>query len=305
MTTRDNEERQFSEDIERLLRGEEPMERLSDADYAETVLFARRLVELRQEPDEEFAGRLRRNLLTEMAARDAQAGEAGSWFTRLFARPGLRLAMVSTFVVLAAVGLVWRAGLLPPAVPQAGDATPPSMLTTPSAPAVTATNAPEMARGQDGAADKSAVGPAPSAPTVGPVTVTVYVAPTNASGEDVSIALVFRNAGPDGYTLAPFPPGIVIREIATGRVVRTFSAGDYTGVISAMESLQYTVVWNQEDDSGRQVQPGRYQIDAEIVEARLEKGDLTVPAGAYDSTAFDILSLTTNGTGVDSEISQK
>jgi hypothetical protein len=135
--------------------------------------------------------------------------------------------------------------------------------------------------------------------------ITVYVAPTNASGDDINIALVFRNEGPDGYSLAPFPPGIIIREMATGQVVRTFSAGTSTGVISAMESLQYTVVWNQEDDSGRQVQPGRYQINAEIVEARLEKGDLTVPAGAYDSTAFDILSLTTNGTGVDSEICQK
>jgi len=304
MTTRDSEERQFSEDIERLLKGEEPLKRLSDADYAETVLFARRLVELRQEPDEKFAGRLRRNLLTEMATRDAQAGEAGSWFTRLFARPGLRLAMASTFVVLAAVGLVWRAGLLSPAMPQAGEV-PPAMLTAPSAPAAPETNAPEMARGQADAAAKLADGPATSAPTTSPVMITVYVAPTNASGDDINIALVFRNEGPDGYSLTPFPPGIIIREMATGQVVRTFSAGTSTGVISAMESLQYTVVWNQEDDSGRQVQPGRYQINAEIVEARLEKGDLTVPAGAHDLTAFDILSLTTNGTGVDSEINQK
>lgn len=289
MTTRDDDERQFSEDIERLLRGEEPLERLPDADYAETVLFARRLVELRQDPDEEFAGRLRRNLLTDMATRDSRAHEAGSWFTRLFARPGLRLAMVSTFVVLAAVGLVWRAGLLSPALPEAGDAAPPSMLTTPSAPAFPTTDAPEMARAQGDAAAKAADEPGVSATYAGPVMLTVYVAPTNVSGDDINISLVFRNEGPDGYTLTPFPPGIVIREVATGRVVRTFGAGTSTTALSAMESLQYDVLWNQEDESGRQVQPGRYQIDTEFIEVRLEKGDLTVPAGAYDATTFDIL----------------
>ena len=302
MTTRDDDERQFSEDIERLLRGEEPLERPSDADYAETVLFARRLVELRQDPDEEFAGKLRRNLLTDMAARDSQANEAGSWFTRLFARPGLRLAMVSTFVVLAAVGLVWRAGLLSPMMPQAS---PPSMLTTPSDPAFPTTNAPEMARAQGDAAAKAAEEPDVSATYAGPVMLTVYVAPTNVSGDDINIALVFRNEGPDDYTLAPFPPGIVIREVPTGRVVRTFGAGDSASALSAMESLQYVVVWDQEDESGRQVQPGRYQIDTEFIEAHLEKGDLTVPASAYGETTFDILSLTTNGTAVDSDINQE
>jgi len=304
MIPRDNDERQFLEDVERLLKGEEPLERLADADYIETVLFARRLIELRQEPDQEFAGKLRRNLLTAMASQDAQAQDSRSWFMRLFARPGLRLAMVSTFVVLAAVGLVWRAGLMSTLMPQSSDA-PPSMLTAPSAPAVPATNAPEMVRGQTNAADKSADEPAASAPSASPVMLTVYVAPTNASGEDVSIALVFRNEGPDGYSLSPFPPGIVIRDMATGRVVRTFSAGSSTGVISAMESLQYDVIWNQEDDGGRQVQPGRYQVDMESIEARLEKGDMTVSASAYAATAFDILILTTNGTGVDSDINQK
>jgi hypothetical protein len=285
---RDNEERQFLEDIERLLRGEEPAGRPADADYMETVLFARKLVELRQEPAEAFSRRLKGNLLTAMASQDAQAQESQSWFMRLFGSPALRLAVVSGFIVLAAIGLVWRAGLLSPAMPQAGSELP-GMLTAPSAPATSDAGAPEMARG---ATDETPIPPDQTAPvpsSLSPLMATVYVAPTTVLGEDISIALVFRNEGPDGYVLAPFPPGVTILETATGRLVRTFAAGTSTSVLSAMESIQYEIIWLQDDDSGKQVQPGRYQVYVEFIEARLEKGDDGVTVGAKAITAFDIV----------------
>ena len=302
MTTRDNEERQFLEDIELLLKGEEPAVRLGDADYNETVLLARRLIELRQEPGDEFAGRLKRNLATRLAEEDARAQDSTSWFMRLFGRPGLGLAVVSTFVVLAAVGLVWRVGLLSPSMPQSGDV-PPGMLTAPAAPTVASSEpdagSTEMMRGQE--ADPSDKGsgvpadaPAPAAAPAGPVMAMVYVSPTAAFGEGVSIAVVYRNEGPDGYSLSPFPPGIVIREMATGHVVRTFRAGTDTSTISAMQSIQYVVVWNQEDASGRQVQSGRYQVEMEYTEARSQDGEATVSAGATGMATFEILARTTD-----------
>jgi len=287
MTPRDNAERRFSEDIERLVHGDEPLAEYADADYMEAVQFARRLLELRQEPDAEFAGRLRRDLLTGLAAQDALAHDSRSWVERLFSRPGLRMAMVSTFVVLAAVGLVWRAGLLSPVAPQAGVSAP-DMFAVP-APSVPEATGPAMARAPDDTATKEDAEPPMLATSTSSIVVVGHVAPTAALGEDISITVVFRNAGPGEYSLAPFPPAVTIREAGTGRVVRTFDPGTASYAISGMEIIRFDIVWNQEDSGGAQVEPGRYEVDVETIEARLQEGELTVSVGAGGIAAFDIL----------------
>jgi hypothetical protein len=292
MTPRDNAGRQFSDDVERLLRGEEPLGGSADADYLDTILFARKLVDLGQEPDADFALRLRRRLVTEMAAQDAKAGDTQSWFVKLFSRPGLRLAMVSTFVVLAAIGLVWRAGLLSPmASSPSGDASA-GMLSAPPTPLAPETSAPEVARAQtDGNGAAMAMPPASTA-----LTITGHVEPTAAFGKAVSVSFEFSNASPDGYLLTPFPPTIAIREAATGRIVFTSVAGTSGYSLAAMESIQYDFTWDQKDNGGVQVGPGRYQVAVETVEAQSEKGGTSVPAGASDVTAFDILPQAAGGT---------
>lgn len=301
---RDNEGRQFSEDIDRLLQGKEPVARRDDLDYADTVLFARRLVGLREEPQPEFVGRLKRRLLTDMASQDAQATESGSWLMRLFAHPGLRVAMVSTFVMLAAVGLIWRAGLLSPGMSQAPDAEP-GMLMAPPAPSLPEAGFPEMARAADDAKNQAGGEATMTSTAPSPIVILAYSTPSVTSGEDVDISVMFQNHGPDGYVLTPFPPAIAIRETATGRVVYTFAAGTSSNVLSAMESLRYEVVWNQEDARGLQVAPGRYEVVVELTEAKPESGDWTVSAGSHDATEFDILSRTTNGMEEDSDPSQE
>lgn len=291
MTPRSNEERQFSEDVERLLRGEEPAESAADADYVETLRFARRLIELREEPAAAFADRLRHRLVTSMAEQDAVAPTSETWFVRLFARRGLSLALASTFVVLAAVGLVWRAGLLSPAMPQSGEPSLPGMLTVPSVPDAAAPQAP-LARGPEDTA-KSAAGMPPDALNVNTsIAVTVATAPAIPSGESVNISITFSNHGPDGYELSPFPPAVVIRETATGRVVYTFTGGTGNYPLSALETARYDIAWDQKDDSGAPASPGLYEVNVEMMEARLEKGDLTEWMGAYNATAFNILAPT-------------
>ena len=294
MIPRDNTGRQFSEDIEKLLQGEEPLERRGDEDYAETVLFARRLMQLREEPDPEFAVRLRRNLLTNMAAQDAQAGTTDSRFMRLFSRPGLRLAVVSTFIVLAAVGLVWRAGFMAPSSAPPDDSQP-GMLTAP-APVMT----PEAAAGAQAPramedSSRDAVGAvAPSAPPSA-IVVAVSTAPSASPGEDIDILVTFSNHSSDGYLVTPFPPAVAIREATTGRVVYTFAYGPSSYVLSGMELLQWEVVWNQQDSNGRQVEPGRYEVEVETMHSQLEKGEAIAWTNAYGVVWFEILPSATQG----------
>jgi len=303
MKLRDNAGRQFSDDVERLLQGEEPLADVSDDDYIETVRFAQKLMALRQEPDPVFAATLKQRLAVTMATQDAAAPESRSWFGRAFSRPGLRLAMVSTFVVLAAVGVLWRAGLLSPAMPGAGEA-PPDMLMAPPAPGTTDAAAPEMARaaGDAGKQDANAAVPAAAPATI---VVAGYATPSAALGDSVSITITLRNEGPDGYTLAPFPPALAIRQSATGQVVYTFAPGTAAHALSGMEFTQFDVTWDQRDSTGAQVEPGHYEVDVEMMQARTEKGDIAVPATGYNVAEFDILPGPSAGTVRDSGTTQQ
>jgi hypothetical protein len=289
-------EKAFEQDVERLLRGEAPSGASSDAQYEDTLLFARRLLALRDEPDDAFATRLRTRLMVEMAEQDRDASQReGNWFMRLFSQPSLRLAVVSTFVILAAVGLVWRAGYFSPMTEQAGDALPSAALDEGGEPAPMLEEAgPEMARVAEDEAEEEAP-MAPSAEKTSPVQIGVRNAPVYAFGEMVDITLLFENTGPEGVTLAPFPPAIDIRSIETGEVVKSLPKGQSSLALSSMESTVYQLQWNQQTTAGTQATAGRYAIDVHTLQAVLEKGDRVQPAGAWDVAWFEILPPNGNG----------
>ena len=289
-------ERAFERDVDRLLRGEEPSTAPADAGYEETLVLARQLVALRDDPDEGFATRLRTNLLVQMAEQDRGASKSeGTWFERLFSRPALRLAVVSTFVILAAVGLVWRAGYFSQMAEQAGDAATPEALDDGGAPApMLEEAAPEMARVADEEAEEEAL-MAPTAENISPVQIGVRNAPVYAYGEPVDITLLFENTGPDGVTLTPFPPAIDIRSIETGEIIMSLPEGQSSLALSSMESTTYQLQWNQQTTAGTQATAGRYALDVRTVQAVLEKGDSVQPAGAWDVASFEILPPSGNG----------
>lgn len=289
MSARNSDERLFSEDVERLLRGEETLSPHADAEYTETLRFARKLLALREEPRPEFTATLRDRLMTGMAEQDmaAQQEDTRSWFTRFFGQPGLRLAMVSTFVVLAAVGLIWKAGLfsaLPgqpagnaPATLQESDAVPP---TAPAA------GAPDMLTV---AGDESGMAAATAARTPTPFTVAGHVTPSNSYGETVAISISFQNNGPEGVMLSPFPPEVSIRDVSNGQTVYTFAAGTSQLALSSMESVTYDISWNQKDAGGTQVLPGAYEVDVQAIESRLEKGDSAESPATQAVASFEVL----------------
>jgi len=289
MSARNSDERLFSEDVERLLRGEETLPSHADAEYEEILRFARKLLALREEPRPEFTATLRDRLLTGMAEQDmaSRQEDTRSWFTRFFGQPGLRLAMVSTFVVLAAVGLIWKAGLfsaLPgqpavtaPAALQESDSVPPT------APAMGAPDLLTAAANESGTAAATAA----RAPT--PFTVAGHVAPSNSYGEEVSISISFQNSGPEGVMLSPFPPAVSIRDVSNGQTVYTFAAGTSQLALSSMESVTYDVSWDQKDAGGTQVLPGAYEVDVQAIESRLEKGDAAESPATQAVASFEVL----------------
>jgi len=283
-------EKAFEQDVERLLRGEAPSGASSDAQYEDTLLFARRLLALRDEPDDAFATRLRTRLMVEMAEQDRDASQReGNWFMRLFSQPSLRLVVVSTFVILAAVGLVWRAGYFSPMTEQAGDALPSAALDEGGEPAPMLEEAgPEMARVAEDEAEEEAP-MAPSAEKSSPVYVGAHGMPTYAYGDVVNITLVFENTGSDGVTLVPFPPAVTVRSMESGEAVRTFPEGASSLLLSSMESTTYNVEWDQTTDLGVQAPAGRYVIDVHEVRAEIENEVPMPAAGTWEIVTFEIL----------------
>ena len=88
--------------------------------------------------------------------------------------------------------------------------------------------------------------------------------------EEVKIDLVFRNASSESIAVAQFPPAIQIKRSDTNEVVRSFAPGSESAEISAAGTLSYALVWNQLDDRGQQVEPGRYSII--VSDVTIQKG---------------------------------
>lgn len=289
MTRGDSIESRFTEDIERLLRGEQPVS-VADGDYKATLDFAGQLMSLREEPEPGFADRLRQDLMVRFVEQDAAASRSAqpSLLERLLGSHALRLAVASTFIVLAAVGLVWRAGYLSPMMEQAGDAPPPALDGGGAEPSAEMEEAaPEMARVGEEDAEEESAAMAPAAAL--PVSVAGYAAVTHTWGQDIEISILFKNDGPEGATLSPFPPAVFVREAGTDRVVYGFDSGTSQLALSSMESTTYDIVWDQKDWSGAPVEPGRYEVDVDLTEAQFEKGAAVFSMSARGIVAFEIV----------------
>ncbi len=79
-------------------------------------------------------------------------------------------------------------------------------------------------------------------------------------GQTVEIELVFRNVSSESITVSPFPPSIHIVGRSTIRPARSFAQGTGELVLPPSESQSYTLVWDQQDSSEKQVMPGWYTV---------------------------------------------
>ena len=277
MAPRDNTGRQFSEDVERLAKGH--LLEATDDDYAATLEFARRLIDLKDEPSPAFTSSLREELMLKLAQQDVQsaAEEQPSLLMRIFGGRTVRLAVVSTFIVMAALGLVWRAGLLSPMIPAGSDEAPSLMQdgaaqdSEEAAPEEGEAEAPEMIRATDEKGEDA--GAAPVAPSATPLVIRAEAAPAVDHGDPVTVSLFFENSGSGGMTLTPFPPAVMLRHVETDTIMYVFAPGTSSLALSSMESTQYDITWEQIDQAGAQVPGGLYAVDIGHTEATTEHAD--------------------------------
>jgi hypothetical protein len=239
-----SEERRFSDNLDRLLAGEgtEPTEKMSE-DCRTAVEFARRLADLRDEPSPSFKQQTRNRLLARLAEQEAARQKEKRhrpWGSlgRLFElSPVWRTATVTIAVAVLALAVIWQSGLF----------------NQPEGDIARRAPAPELATPPQTAAA--------AAPTATPLLElrpleTIFAKP----GEAVRVELVFINMGPQSVELATFPPAIHVAQSETDRVVRSFASGKVRRAIQASETVTYSLLWDQKDDNGKQVSPGKYFV---------------------------------------------
>ena len=232
-------EKEFSESIDRILAGEEVKVGAGMDDDCRTALdFAQKMVGLRTVPSPSFKAQLKERLLLKLSEQEtkAPAGTKKNWLweglRHLVPHNVMWRAVTTTAVVIIlAVGVLWGMGIF-------------TQLPAP---------APLAPRG---------IPPAPSPPPQPwleieaiPLSPIAY-APAFSLEEEVKILFVFKNVSSEPITVAPFLPRIEIRRRSTGELVRSFPEGSEQLDISPVETVEYTLVWDQKDDNGRQVAPG-------------------------------------------------
>lgn len=117
-----NEEKQFSEDVDRLLAGQEA-EGGKDAgeDYRAAINFAKKLTEFHADPSPHFKARLKERLLLELAKQESAARQKtkGNRFweglKNLLPQEAVwRNATATAVLMLVAVGVLWGTGVFTP-----------------------------------------------------------------------------------------------------------------------------------------------------------------------------------------------
>jgi hypothetical protein len=119
-----NEEKQFSEDVDRLLAGQE-VEGGKDAgeDYRAAINFAKKLTGFHADPSPHFKAKLKERLLLELAKQEADARQKAKgnrfWegLKNLLPREAVwRNATATAVLMLVAVGVLWGTGVFTPSV---------------------------------------------------------------------------------------------------------------------------------------------------------------------------------------------
>jgi hypothetical protein len=251
-------EKQFSENLDRLLRGKDlKITAQADRELVSALEFAGLMKNLRPVPSAEFKTALQQRLSAGLKAGESEADR--NWFQKLFLnRPvwqTVSLVLILVIVGGTVLGLVLRSGGLQWGSLSPGDNTPP--VHTPTLSATTA---------------------APTATTGTTTTATTAVVPdfylsaeaavdkaAYSAGEEVLITITLRNEGSQPLEFKKYPP-IVSLMSDSGSPVLTFQAGQSSLKLAAGAAAVFTRTWDQIDAKGRSVSPGSYYIELEDVE---------------------------------------
>ena len=241
-------EKEFSENIDQMLAGEEVEVSAGMDDDCRTALdFAQKLANFRTLPSPAFKEQLKEKLLQKLGEKEIQAKAKRNWFMeglrRLVPRQPVWQALTALLVVVVVTGgITWGTGILRVSAPPPAPTPAPAPLSPREMPP-----------------------PAPSRPSLEleaiPLSPIEYAPGVFLPGEEVKVEFRFSNASSEPITVAPFPPEIEIVRPRTNEGVQSFPEGSGQLDISPVETVEYTLVWDQKDDNGKQVVPGWYYVD--------------------------------------------
>ena len=119
MDKEENIKRKFSQELDKMLAGEEPgLGEAPDEDYQSVISFAGRLVGLRPEPSPAFKDQLKERLLFKLSQQEVETSEEAKWSRILEGvkrlvpeRVILRAAAITSMFAIWAIGVLWGAGV--------------------------------------------------------------------------------------------------------------------------------------------------------------------------------------------------
>jgi hypothetical protein len=234
------EERIFSENIDRLLSGESVTNGAEIGSDLRTALdFASKITALRIKPSPSFQASLKARLFQQLNEQETLARPIRrGWFWGLIPQEPVWQAVATLAIMIVVGGVAW--GIL-------SQTTRPPVANAPITPAMTA---------------------APTTATAAPSNAYLTAsASTNksiyASNEPVSIHMTWQNVTGQNLTIDEFPPILSIMNKSSGQPAYTFTAGKTSKTLAPGEKTEYTVAWNQLDANGRKVVPGSYYLELE------------------------------------------
>jgi hypothetical protein len=289
------EERLFSEKIDRLLAGEKiRTDEIQDGDLRSALDFAQKMIDLRAAPSVQFESRLKAGLLQQLNEKENNRAARQGWFWKLIPSQPLFQAVAVLAVMFIVGGVLW-ATLFRPAgqlVVQAPGITPP-ITSAPFSPVPAATTVAAATTAAAPAAVAATTAPAPTAvpaTTAPPIMTTapasqpsptaapsapggnVYLRSSASTdkdaylpGELINIQVKLTNITQQPVVLKEFPPSLSLMQSDSRKPVYTFNSGPVSRTLSPGETAAYNMAWNQIDDKGRHVSPGGYYLEMEEV----------------------------------------
>jgi hypothetical protein len=286
----------FSENLDRLLKGQEIRNVPESEQDLKTALDFASLMKLRRpQPKPQFQADLKARLLQKLSGQEIETHP--DWFHRLIPRQPIWQALSVLAVILVIggvlVGLLLRdnppapvvnapimttpamTGAAPSATTAAPKTTSPPTTTAAATTAATATMAPASTTAAT--ATRTPATTAPAASVIPPATVPpglqgvmltaegstdklVY-----APGEKVLIEVKLKNSGAQPLILAQFPPILSLMS-AAGNPVLSFHAGQNGRTLAAGESISFSQEWDQKDAKTRIVPSGFYYLELEDID---------------------------------------
>jgi hypothetical protein len=237
MSREKEQEKKFTEYLDRLLAGGEiPDDPDMDGELRATLDFARKVAGLRRDPSAGYQARLRAEMLRKLEERARKAEEKKGGFRGIWRQPVWQGVMTAVFVVII-ISILWRVGVFSPSIT-------PTQTTTATQTTMTQTATTQPAQGIrlsfSVRTDKTEYRP----------------------GEEVEIILTMKNNEAVQITLEKLPPIISLMSTDNMKPVYTFTGGQETRTLAPNQTVEFDLVWNQQDFEGNPV-TGRYYIELE------------------------------------------